>query len=98
MITSPPTCPTSPLWQWQKLKAAEVNAMPDLEFRVFENRMRRAAQGQGQRLIKSRRRDPRALDYGGHWLVDVRTSDIVAGGEFGVSLHDIARYLLGDRP
>ena len=47
-------------------------------------------------LVKSRRRDPRALDYGGQWLVDVRTGDLVAGGEFGVSLYAIARYLLGE--
>jgi hypothetical protein len=85
---------TSPLWQWQKLKAAEVNAMTDLEFRVFENRMRRAAQGQGLTLIKFRRRDPRALDYGGHWLVDLSTSDLVAGGEFGVILREVALELL----
>jgi hypothetical protein len=70
--------------------------MTDLEFRVVEDRMRRAAQGQGQRLIKSRRRDPRALDCGGYWLVDVRTGDLVAGGDFGVSLHEVARYLLGE--
>lgn len=87
---------TSPLWHWQKLKAAEVNAMTDLEFRVFENRMRRAAQGQGLTLIQFRRRDPRALDYGGHWLVDMRTGDLDAGAEFGITLADVAQYLLGE--
>ena len=70
--------------------------MTDLEFRVFKNRMRRAAQGQGLRLVKCRRRDPRALDYGGYWLLDVSTNGMVAGGEFGVSLADVARYLYGE--
>lgn len=84
-------------FEWQKLKAAEVNAMTDLEFRAFENRMRRAAQGQGLTLVKSRRGDPRALDYGGHWLVDIRTGDLDAGAEFGITLADVAQYLLGEK-
>jgi hypothetical protein len=46
-------------------------------------------------LVKSRCRDPRALDYSGYWLVDVRTGDLVAGGEFGVSLAEVADVLLG---
>ncbi len=33
-----------------------------------ENRARRAAQRQGFRLVKSRTRDPLALDYGWHIL------------------------------
>ena len=49
-------------------------------------------------LVKSHRRDPRALDNDGHWLVDVRSGDLVAGGEFGVSLNEDAQELLGDRP
>jgi hypothetical protein len=49
----------------------------------------------GLELVKSRRRDARALDYGGHWLVDVRTGDLVAGGEYGTDLHEIAVELLG---
>ena len=53
---------------------------------------------QGLVLVKSGRRDPRELDYDGHWLVDVRSGDLVAGGEFGVSLNEVAQELLGDRP
>jgi hypothetical protein len=34
-------------------------------------RARRAAQRQGLRLVSSRRRDPRALDFGRYWLVSL---------------------------
>jgi hypothetical protein len=36
--------------------------------KVRENRLRRAAQRQGCKLIKSRRRDPHATGYGLYWL------------------------------
>ncbi len=58
-----------------------------------ENRLRRMAWRQGLLLRKSRRRDPRALDYGAYWLVDASINGIVAGGQFGVSLDDIEDYL-----
>lgn len=38
--------------------------------KVRENRLRRMADRQGLRLMKSRRRDPRALDFGTYWLVE----------------------------
>jgi hypothetical protein len=41
----------------------------DLE-KIRENRLRRMAQRQGYTLRKSRRRDPRALDFGGYALID----------------------------
>ena len=37
--------------------------------KVRENRLRRWAEGQGYTLEKSRRRDPRAKDYGTYRLV-----------------------------
>jgi hypothetical protein len=37
--------------------------------KVRENRLRRMAQRQGLRLLKSRRRDPNARDYGGFALI-----------------------------
>ena len=40
----------------------------DKDEKVRENRARRAAERQGFRLIKSRRRDPRAVGYGLWWL------------------------------
>jgi hypothetical protein len=38
---------------------------------VRENRLRRVAQRQGVLLQRSRRRDPRALDYGVYYLNEV---------------------------
>lgn len=61
-----------------------------------ENRLRRAAERQGLRLVKSRRRDPRAFDYGKYMLVDVQTSGVVYGlvaGHIGADLDDIEAYL-----
>ena len=60
--------------------------------KVHENRLRRAAERQGLRLVKSRRRDPRALDYGGYWLID-RSHLIVCGGDNGASLDEIEEVL-----
>ncbi len=47
--------------------------------KVRENHARRMAQRQGLVLVKSRRRDPLALDYGGYTLVDAATDAVVAG-------------------
>jgi len=66
-----------------------------------ENRLRRMARRQGLELQKSRRRDPRALDYGGYQLTDRESSSLVfgeiAGTAFGASLDDIEAFLLGPR-
>lgn len=62
-----------------------------MEEKVRENRLRRMADRQGLRLVKSRRRDPRALEYGRFWLFDRRKR--VAGGELGTSLEEIEAYL-----
>lgn len=64
--------------------------------KVRENRLRRTAKRQGLRLEKSRRRDPRALDFGTYWLVDPWTNTLVYGGGVGVDgphLDDIEAYL-----
>jgi hypothetical protein len=42
------------------------------EEKVRENRLRRWAEGQGYKLQKSRRRDPRAKDYGTYRLIPER--------------------------
>jgi hypothetical protein len=39
--------------------------------KVRENRLRRTAERQGFALAKSRRRDPRAIDYGEMWLMSL---------------------------
>jgi len=67
--------------------------------KVRENRLRRAAERQGLMLKKSRRRDPRALDYGMYALIDDRNV-IVAGatsGRLDFTLDDIQAYLEGGR-
>jgi hypothetical protein len=63
--------------------------------KVHENRVRRMAERQGLRLQKSRRRDPRALDYGVYMLIDNATDLVVSGAS--KSLADVERYLTGDR-
>lgn len=44
----------------------------DDEQKVRERRIRRMAERQGYKLVKSRRRDPRATDYGACELVPVK--------------------------
>lgn len=54
------------------------------------------ADRQGLVLRKSRRRDPRATDYGGWMLVDARTNVVELGGTpfaFCASLDDVEKYL-----
>jgi hypothetical protein len=75
--------------------------MSDASEKVRENRLRRMADRQGLRLVKSRRRDPRAIDYGGYMLVDVELNAVVAGAE-GIgrphwSLDDVEEYLTEER-
>ena len=65
--------------------------------KVRENRMRRMAQRQGWRLIKSKRRDPRAVDFGQFWLVDIYTNGAVTGGQFGISLDEVEEFLISER-
>ena len=49
------------------------------------------------RLIKSRRRDPRALDYVQFWLVDIYTNGAVTSGQFGISLDEVEEFLTASR-
>ena len=57
--------------------------------KIFENRVRRAAKRQGLRVVKSRRRDPRATDYETYTIFDQQNNPI--GG--GHSLAQVADYL-----
>jgi hypothetical protein len=63
--------------------------------RVRENRLRRMAERQGYALKKSRRRDPRALDYGAWYVIDPLLNVMVAGGNVpgGLSLDDVEAFL-----
>lgn len=42
--------------------------MPDTAYKTRENRLRRVAERQGLVFTKTRRRDPRATDYGHYYL------------------------------
>jgi hypothetical protein len=70
--------------------------------KVRENRVRRMAARQGLQLVKSRTRDPRALDYGSYMLLD--GDRVVLGGTrkalgnkfkrgMAVSLDDVEAFL-----
>lgn len=82
--------------KWHPLDDGPMVACPDcltteekeqMDPKVRENRLRRMAQRQGLRLEKSRRRDPRALDYGTYQLTDPATNTLVAhGGQNGYGL------------
>lgn len=71
-----------------------------------ETRLRRMAERQGLRLVKSRRRDPRALHYGTYALVrgvtrgaNWREGVLVAGDPntgYGLDLDDVERWLTSD--
>ncbi|MGZ5379724.1 MAG: hypothetical protein ACXWD8_17520 [Mycobacterium sp.] len=77
--------------------ADQLNAMTATEFKVYENRLRRAAARQGLRLEKSRLRDPRALGYGTYHLVNAATNRRAVYGSpkgYGLGLDDIARALI----
>jgi hypothetical protein len=61
-----------------------------------EIRLRRMAKRQGLELKKSRRRDPKAVDYGGYMIIDQRTGKPVLGYdhfEFQASLEEVEEYL-----
>jgi len=58
--------------------------------KIFENRVRRAAKRQGLRVVKSRRRDPRASDYETYTIFDQENKPIGGGGH---NLAYVADYL-----
>lgn len=58
-----------------------------------ENRARRVAERRGYRLEKSRRRDPRATDYGRYQLIDSATNAVASIGGSWLTLAEIERQL-----
>jgi hypothetical protein len=72
----------------------------DIDEKVRENRLRRAAERQGLKLVKSRRRDRRALGYGGFMIVDANLNVVVAGeldSGRALDLDQVERYLHGEQ-
>jgi hypothetical protein len=79
--------------------AVDIEFMTGTEYAALENRLRRAADRQGLRLVKSRRRDPRAVDYCRYNLLDPSTRFSVTdvadplGTGYPLNLHEVAHYL-----
>lgn len=61
---------------------------------VRENRLRRMAARQLLTLQKTRRRDPRAVDFATFTIL--RDGEVVAGP--GLAVDDVEAFLLGERP
>lgn len=70
-----------------------LSAMRPTEERVRENRLRRVAERRGLKLTRSRRRDPKALDFGLYWLTDQRTGAQVSP-EAGIPLEEMEERFL----
>lgn len=69
--------------------------------KIRENRLRRMAERQGLKLHKIKRQDPRAIDYGTFYLVDLRLDSLVfpqSYGETGIgaTVDEIEQYLTGE--
>lgn len=62
-----------------------ISGMASSTEKVRENRLRRAAERQGFMLVKSRRRDPRALDYGLYVLVEDSAGNRTPGAQAPIS-------------
>ncbi len=78
---------------------AELADMTSQDYKVLENRLRRAAARQGLRLEKSRLRDHRAIGYGTYQLVDDATDTVVSSGlpsGYGLGLDQVAQHLYGN--
>ena len=67
-----------------------------MDDKVRINRLRRAADRQRLRLTRSRRRDPRAVDFDGWMIIDLDTNGILAGGHpyaYSLSIDDVEDFL-----
>src|SRR4051812_8684378 len=61
--------------------------------KVRENRLRRMAERQGFRLVKSKTRDPRAIGFGGWIVVNSATNIVEAGGNLFLSIDEVEEFL-----
>jgi hypothetical protein len=61
--------------------------------KIRENRLRRAAGRQGLRLVKSPRRDPRALDFGRYQLVAADKTVARDPAAYKLTLDEVERHL-----
>lgn len=63
-----------------------------------ENRLRRMASRQGFKLVKSKRRDPQAVDHGNWMVVNAQTNNVEAGGSCFFGIDDVEKFLTGEKP
>ena len=77
----------------------------DTEEKAREDRVRRMLSRQGYQLTRSRRRDPRAADFGRYAIMDWSRGIFVAGADdgnppqYGMTLDDAEKWALeGERP
>jgi hypothetical protein len=68
--------------------------------KAHEHKLRRAAERQGLKLEKARRRDRRAVDYGRFRLIDRASGEPVFPSHdltaYPLSLHGVERALIGE--
>ena len=67
-----------------------------MQAKTRENLYRRAAKRQGYELVKSRRRDRRAVGWGKFMIVNPETNEVVFGGfpkDFSADIDAIAAWL-----
>jgi hypothetical protein len=86
-------CPDCVTPEEQRAMDEDATAIDE---KIRENRLRRMANRQGLRLEKSRRRDPRAPDWGTYRLVDPGTGSVVRYGgssDYGLNLDEIEAAL-----
>ena len=96
--TSTPT-PTVATVDLEPLNKPTPKPITTQDEKVQENRVRRMAERQGLKLVKSRRRDPRALGFGKYMLVDAHTNAVVAGeidSSKALDLDQVETYLTSD--
>ena len=65
----------------------------DQQAKVIENLLRRRAERQGFKLVKSGRRDPRATDYGKFALITAVGGKAIGGPGYPFDLYAIDRLL-----
>ena len=68
--------------------------------KVRENRLRRMADRRGLRLMKSRRRDPNAIDHGLYALIDLDSNRLINSDNvnsiYALTLDDVGVWLEED--
>jgi hypothetical protein len=82
--------------------AEDVTEDDSAASKVRENALRRLAERRGFQLVKSRSRDPRAVDYGRFKIVETATGVTVAGddgrGGCAYTFDEAEGYLAASRP